>query len=276
MLVCAGETFEDLVFHDLPCWPRLGEEFKTDRMLRTWGGGALLTAVAAARQGARCQVMSALAAAAVRFLRSEGVRVRNLRRANEPHALTVALSNRNDRAFVTYPGANSLVEERLLESLPRLRARHLHLALEPTRCADWVQLLSALSQRGITSSWDFGWNPDLAGRPDFRELVCQLTYLFLNEKEAELYRGCWEGCACVVIKLGERGCEAVFGQERLRVPGIAVEAVDSTGAGDAFNGGFLTGLLEGLPLSDCLAWGNRVGAASTLCAGGLAGLPKRA
>ena len=54
-----------------------------------------------------------------------------------------------------------------------------------------------------------------------------------------------------------------------------MRAVDSTGAGDAFNGGFLCGVLRGLPPRACLRLGNFVGARSTRRAGGLDGLPGR-
>lgn len=280
-LICAGETFEDVIFHDLQEWPRLGEEFKTHRLVRTWGGGALLTAVAAARQHTSCQVVSLLAPAAERFLRKEGLRVRNLRRPEEPHAITVGLSTREDRAFVTYPGMNDELEGRLLQVLPRLKARHIHLALEPRCCQSWINALQAIRQRGITTSWDFGWNSALLERPCFVELTGSVDYLLLNQKEAECYGSCahWEEvCAhwqnrarCVILKLGSRGCVGLFEGKRYEVASTPVEALDSTGAGDAFNGG----ILEGLPLNKALELGNHVGAASTLHAGGLAGLPHR-
>ena len=281
-LVCVGETFEDLIFHDLSEWPRLGEEFRTQRLLRTWGGGALLTAVAASRQGSRVGVVSGLASAAQRFLRGEGILVRNLRRSHEAHAVTVALSTREDRAFVTYPGVNEQLEERFLSSLSGVRARHVHLALEPRDCLAWVDALQRLRKRGITTSWDFGWHAELVHRPGFSQLTSSLDTLFLNEAEALLYAGSapWESwwkkhVGCTIVKLGKQGCLALTGSDRLAVAGLAVMAVDSTGAGDAFNGGFLAAMLEGRDLQGALELGNQLGAASTLCAGGLEGLPRR-
>lgn len=276
-LVSLGETFEDIIFHDLKTWPQLGQEHRCERLLRTWGGGALLTAVAAARQGLAVQVVSGLAAAAQRFLKSENIKVRNLRRCGEAHALTVALSTLEDRAFVTYPGVNEVLEERFLRSLIRLRGRHLHLALEPRDCQAWRQALSLLRERKVTVSWDFGWNEDLVVRPGFAPLLEQIDFLFLNESEARLYGSGldWSDRPGVtVIKLGKQGCLAWSGKRKTAVGGLAVKAIDSTGAGDAFNGGFLAGMLAGHSLSDSLKLGNRIGAASTLCAGGLAGLPR--
>ena len=50
-LLCAGEAFEDLIFVGLDRLPELGEEVKTDRFTSTIGGGAVITAVKAARLG---------------------------------------------------------------------------------------------------------------------------------------------------------------------------------------------------------------------------------
>jgi sugar/nucleoside kinase (ribokinase family) len=77
-----------------------------------------------------------------------------------------------------------------------------------------------------------------------------------------------------VIKLGKRGSRWIADALDLRAPAPRLRAVDTTGAGDAFNGGFLFALLGGRPPRDCLRAGNFVGARSTLAAGGLDALPR--
>ncbi len=62
----------------------------------------------------------------------------------------------------------------------------------------------------------------------------------------------------------------------LRVPAPKVKVVDTTGAGDAFNGGFLAALVQGRDVSDCLRLGVRIGSLSTRAAGGIDGLPQGA
>jgi sugar/nucleoside kinase (ribokinase family) len=62
----------------------------------------------------------------------------------------------------------------------------------------------------------------------------------------------------------------------LRVTAPRVGVVDTTGAGDAFNGGFLAALVRGRDLSDCLRLGVHVGSLSTRAAGGIDGLPRGA
>ena len=80
-LLTAGEAFDDLVFVGLDRLPALGEEVKTDVFHATIGGGAVITAVAAARLGVPTAILSALSEPAAARLRRERVRVHNLRRA---------------------------------------------------------------------------------------------------------------------------------------------------------------------------------------------------
>ncbi|MCC6992674.1 MAG: carbohydrate kinase family protein, partial [Acidobacteria bacterium] len=126
-LLTAGEAFEDLVFLGLERLPGPGEEIKTDRFHATIGGGAVITAIGAARLGLTTSIVSALGDAAVARLRREGVRVTNLRRAGEPHAITAALSTATDRTFVTFNGVNAVLEPRLLKALATTTATHVHL-----------------------------------------------------------------------------------------------------------------------------------------------------
>ena len=268
-LVTVGEAFDDLIFYDLTALPPPGRELKTDAFARTFGGGAVITASAAARLGVRCGIVSALSREAAAHLRRAGVAVRNLRRGREPVALTVALSTRRDRRFVTYNGANRILERRLRAVVPRLRARHLHFAFDPRPCRPWVRVLERLRSAGFGTSWDFGWNPDLPHDPAFGRLVDALDYLFVNRDEARAYR-CRAAHGLTVVKLGADGCRAAGPGVDLRVPASRVRAVDTTGAGDVFNGAFLASRLRGAPLVRALHLANREAARSTRRPGGLA------
>lgn len=283
-LVTAGEAFDDLVFYGLRRLPQDGEEIKTDSFSRSPGGGAVITAIAATRLGLRCGVVCALSRACERVVRDEGVRVRNLRRPHEPAAITVALSTRRDRRLITFNGINSQLPGRLRALLPRVRARHLHLAFYPRPCRPWISVISALGRGGVTSSWDFGWNPPLARDPQFLTLAMSVDYLFLNRDEALMYARSTSLTAAldrwrraprpVVIKLGAAGSRVVGGGVDIRTAARRTRVVDTTGAGDAFNAGFLAARLRGATLEAALRLANRVGALSTRRAGGIAGLPR--
>ncbi len=240
--------------------------------------------MAAARLGLRCAIVSGLSAEAARLLRDERVRVRNLLRRGEPYAVTAALSTPRERSFATFSGANDSLEPRAVAALRRTRARHVHLALSPRDCGRWARLALALRRRGTTCSWDPGWDERLARDPAMRQLAASVDYLFLNEMEATLYartRGLaaaldfWrERARNAVIKLGRRGSRWLSPSLDLFERAPRVRTLDTTGAGDAFDGGFLFGLLRGRGPRACLRLGNRVGALSTRAAGGLAALPR--
>jgi sugar/nucleoside kinase (ribokinase family) len=78
----------------------------------------------------------------------------------------------------------------------------------------------------------------------------------------------------VAIKRGAAGALAGRGSERVSAPGFAVEAIDTTGAGDAFDAGFLAGLLAGEGLAACVRRGNACGALTTLHIGGSGGFDR--
>lgn len=284
-LLTVGESFEDLVFNGLPRVPAEGEELTTAAFERTLGGGALITAIAAARLGANVGVVSALPPAGAALLRAEGVQVHDLRAAREPHATTCAIVTPRDRAFVTYAGVNPRLPGRAARRLVRVKARHVHLAFPPRPAAPWARVVAALGRRGVTTSWDFGAHADLARDPGFYTLLGALDLVSVNELECRLFTGektveaatrvLAKTCRRALIKLGARGARLVGPGVDVAVPARRVRVVDTVGAGDAFNAGFLATWLGGGAPRACLAAGARVAAGSVAAAGGLAGLPPR-
>jgi sulfofructose kinase len=79
------------------------------------------------------------------------------------------------------------------------------------------------------------------------------------------------GVLCVT--LGVQGAIALDGDRIVRAPAFAVHAVDTTGAGDVFRGGFIHGYLSGWPLEDILRFANAAAAVSCTRAGAMASVP---
>jgi ribokinase len=89
-----------------------------------------------------------------------------------------------------------------------------------------------------------GWTPEAGVEPDWAACGSRLSEM---------------GPAVVVITLGSRGCQVIAGKNRLvRAP--HVEAVDTVGAGDAFNGALAVALAEGRPLLEAAQWANAAAA----------------
>ena len=295
-MACAGEFYVDLIFFDLTAVPALGEEVKTDRFAMSLGGGAAITASAAACLGRPAELATvwgdtAMDAEARKQLDARGVSYSPSRIQNgSTTGLSVAVSTREDRFFLTHPGANRLVAEHLLavSTMAAMgEAGHVHFALSPPRWEPFVRVIEGLQRRGTTVSWDLGWNPEAASSPGFSEICKRLDVIFFNEIEALRYAGTADVPAAlnafarpgniVVIKRGASGAIASrHGNRPVEAPAIEVEAIESTGAGDAFNGGFLHAWMDGAALDEALLAGNVCGGLSTRSPGGTASLPTSA
>jgi sugar/nucleoside kinase (ribokinase family) len=161
-----------------------------------------------------------------------------------------------------------------------------HFGLSPRDWTRYADLVRWLKKREITTSWDLGWHPEAVRLPCFRDLYASLDVVFLNKKEALRYesanspeqamRNLARPGQVIVVKLGAAGAMAVGPDGLAKAAGIKVKTVDTTGAGDAFNGGFLHYWMDGASLADCLRAGNACGAYSTTKPGGNAGTPTRA
>ena len=275
-LLTVGEAFEDLILAGLSRLPRAGEELRAPHFTTSAGGGAIITAVACARLGLRTEALTAIAKARATALGREGVTITNLMTDAEQPALTVALSIPGDRAFVTFDGVNRSLEPRVRSALRRLtrRPRHVHFALSPANCGAWIPIVQRLRDRGCSTSWDFGWNERLLQDRALPALLGSVDWLLLNEDEATLY-GKRARRPNTVVKRGARGASAFVGGSEIKSPAARATVVDTTGAGDAFNAGFLAGLLRGATVAQALRLGNYIGARSTEALGGLAALPQR-
>jgi sugar/nucleoside kinase (ribokinase family) len=275
-LLTVGEAFEDLIFGGLPRLPRAGEELRVPQFTTSAGGGAIITAVACARLGLRTRALTAISLARARALGHDRVRVINLIKQDELPATTVALSMPGDRAFVTFEGVNRELQPRFITALAHLgrRPRHIHFALSPQDCAAWLPVITRLKRDGITTSWDFGWDDRLLKDRAFPRLHASVDWLLMNDAEARLYKNVVRQ-SHVIIKRGARGASAVIDGREVKSAAARAAVVDTTGAGDAFNAGFLAAWLRGATLAQALRLGNYLGARSTEALGGIDGLPTR-
>ncbi|RME31169.1 MAG: carbohydrate kinase, partial [Thermoflexia bacterium] len=135
---------------------------------------------------------------------------------------------------------------------------------------------------GLTTSLDTNWDP--SGRWEGVLDLLPLVDVFLpNAAEACALAGTSEVemaarklaslASVVAVKLGAEGALGVRGEQIVRVPSLSVPIVDTVGAGDNFDAGFLYGLLHGWPLERALRLGTVCGALSARAAGGVAAQP---
>jgi sugar/nucleoside kinase (ribokinase family) len=192
--------------------------------------------------------------------------------------LTASLSAAHDRAFVTYVGTiDSLTAEDVPDEL-LARCRHLHLGsyfLQTRLQPGCAGLFRRARAAGLTTSLDTGYDPYETWDAGVREVQAQTDVFLPNEIEAlEITRAATvdqaladlaQSCPLVALKLGADGSVARQGETLLQQGIFPVEVVDTTCCGDAFDAGFLSAMLQGLPLAECLRWGSASGG---LIAGG--------
>lgn len=200
--------------------------------------------------------------------------------------LSVILSRGNDRAILTYLGSISALRYEEINLSLLGRARHLHLgsyfllaALRPQ-----VPSLFARAQRlGLSTSLDTNYDPAEQWAGGLAEALVQTDIFLPNETELlaisrqetleTALATLAEQTPLVAAKLGPEGAIAQQGQKTVRAKALPVEVVDTTGAGDSFDAGFIYGYLAGWELNRSLRLGCVCGSLSTQAAGGTAAQP---
>ncbi len=291
-LVVFGEFFFDLVFYDLPTVPRMGREVKTASFERFPGGGLATTALVAARLGTPTTAITrvgrdALGSPEWQKLTESGISTAGCEFSPHlPTAMTVCAACEGDRMMITHDRINTKLERLLTRPRVQKQLRsgwHLHLACALRPPQVWMPAIRKLRQKGMTISGDLGWNPEVLQSPRLPSLLKEFEFAFPNESEAKAMTGekTIEAAArklarwvrVPIVKLGPNGSLAVRDGKIVRVKSVRVRAVDATGSGDAFDGGFLHGYLAGWTLEDCLRAGNICGALATTSAGGSSAIP---
>jgi sugar/nucleoside kinase (ribokinase family) len=290
-LVIFGEFFSDMIFYGLSDRPRLGEELKTNSFLVAPGGGLSITAMAASKLGTSTGIVTRVGVDAdmlptwAEIVREKLDITACEYRKDLPTALTVSIAYKKDRMMVTHEPINKRLEELLEQQAVQRkleRSRHVHIACALRRPAKWIPTLKRLREQGLTISADFGWNPDISVR-ELMSIVKFCDFIFPNEHEAKAVTGTTNALRAAeklqdwvripVIKLGAKGALLMADGRVYRQTAMQLPVVDATGAGDAFNGGFLHEFLRGGGWDDCLRAGNLCGSLAASQPGGLQGLP---
>lgn len=291
--ITVGDLFIDIVMSGFASLPRHGEEAFATGLQREVGGGAAITACGLAKLGARVGLLGMLGGSDGQWvaerLKNRNVNIGGIRyHLSEPTGLTVAASSTEDRAFLSYNGANQFLKELLHD--PSMHgwlatARHVHFAM-PISPGLLRSLTDFLHQAGARVSVDVGWHPDWLEDEQSIDALKQVDLFFPNEREAGHMTGQSDpeamlqamgtmGLSNVALKLGSDGAMLLWDDEIFACPPQRIRPIDTTGAGDCFNAGFLYGtLLEKSP-EQCLQLGNLCGGLSTLGLGGLASFPER-
>lgn len=199
--------------------------------------------------------------------------------------LSVILNRRDDRAILTHPGLIADLKAGDVTDALLARSRHLHVAsyfLQTALQPGLPGLFARAHALGMSTSLDTNWDPSGEWR-GIETLLHQVDVFLPNGKEAFILTGVKkvgsaiqqlsQSCQVVAIKLGAKGAIARSGGDTVRMPAIPVEVVDTVGAGDSFDAGFLYGFLNDWALEKILRLAVTCGSLSTRSSGGTAAQP---
>ena len=294
-ILVAGELNVDLVMTGLPSLPVIGRELTAADFHVVLGSSSAITAARLAALGADVDFIGIVGKDDFgRFvldeLRRFGVGTDLIEQVDIPTGVTIALTYSHDRALLTYPGTiaaydGSNIAAELLVNYGHLHvgAYYLQTGLQPAL----PTLFKSARDHGLTTSLDVGWDPQeqWGGNPWLAQSLEQTDFFFPNESEAAALMGGGDTGSLtaqvggwLIVKQGGKGAAAYNKQgETLFVPALPVEVIDTTGAGDAFNAGFIYAhRVASKPVQESMRFAAACGAQAVTQVGGATGAPSAA
>jgi sugar/nucleoside kinase (ribokinase family) len=285
-VIVAGEANADLILTEVPPLELEQEKLARDMHL-VLGGSSSITAHNLARLGARVGFVGVigddfLGRLVEERLRSAGVDLSCLRKLRGAKTgLTVWHTRGRRRAGVTYLGTIARLRAADVSPAYLARARHLHVGayfllkdLQP----EAARLFQRARRLGLTTSLDCNYDPAERWDSALMETLRFTDIFFPNEDEARKITGCADVRAAakelaraariVAVKRGARGVLVASEGRLFSVPAVKTRVVETTGAGDSFNAGFLARFVRGASLEECARAGVRAGARAVTRVGG--------
>lgn len=235
-----------------------------------------------------------------REIRAEGVTVRSIEDPSAPTGLMLKERRTMATQKVSYYRAGSAgskltpedLDSSLISGAAVLHVSGITPALSATAATTIREAIDIARSQGVTVSFDLNYRANLwtteDARRSYQELIPLTDIVFAGDEEAVIATGPAHeptelaqrladlGPSQAIIKLGSKGAVASIDDKIYHQPAVAIEAVDTVGAGDAFVAGYLAELMAGKAPSDRLELAAKTGAFACLAYGDWEGLPTRA
>lgn len=274
-VLSVGRLYCDLIFIGLPRMPTLGTEVFAEGFGAHAGGGAFITAAHLAQLGHATSLSAMLPASPFGDLMRSDLEASGVDlslcaplAASEGAQITVAMVEGEERSFLTRCAGPAFPTLRA-DDLAQYDFTHVHIG-EITSLIAHPEILHLARALGATVSADCGWDDDVDASA-LAPFVGLLDVFLPNETEMDVLQGFGLGdqlAPITVVKRGPLGAELHAPDVTLTAPACVAEVTDTTGAGDAFNAGFLSQWLKGASLQNCLEAGNQRGALAVATRGG--------
>jgi len=283
-----GDINVDIVMGRLKTLPVIDKEITCETFEITMGSSAVFAACAYSLLGGNSSFLGLAGnddngKFMIQSMKELGINTHLVRFTDKVKTgVTVNLIYKNSRTQITYLGTIAELGIDHIDPTVFHHINHVHFAgiyqqynLQP----DLTQLLMIAKNQGVTTSLDPQWD-EREQWEGMEKWLPLLSYLFINEDEAlsisraDCVENAWktlsEKTSCPVIKAGKRGCLIGGGREITWVPAFPVDVVDTVGAGDAFDAGFLLGVQDkSMSIQGAARFANAVGARNCMSVGGV-------
>lgn len=288
-LLVIGEINPDLIAQGKEIVPEFNQTEKLiEKVTLTIGSSSVIMACGAARLGLRVAFIGLVGNDyfghfMLQEMQSHAIDTSGCIVDNEiSTGISIILATSNDRAILTYPGSIPEIQFSHIDKSLLQRAKHVHVGsyfllegLQP----DLPKLLKNAKETGLTTSLDTNWDPH--NNWNVEDIIPYCDIFLPNEvellkitKEKNINSGLEKlsmKIPIIAVKLGEKGAIVKQGLQYFESPGLKVDVVDTVGAGDSFDAGFIFGYLGGYTLQKSLQIACICGSLSTRSSGGTSG-----
>lgn len=293
-VLCLGETLTDIITRPVRQVSLDNDCTNVEQILFKTGGDALNNSIDLAVIGNSVAYVGRIGSDfsgdfIIDSCRQAGVNMDYVVRSASPHTKMNILINANgDRAFFYYPGASAefSLEDVDLSLLKQCRILQLGSTFHLPRfdgALGALSLLKEAQQAGVLTSMDVTKDPTGRWNEILEPCYPYLDYFLPSVEQAELLAGTSDveamadfflahGVKNLVIKLGSKGCFCRTAETAFYCGCYHVPVVETTGAGDAFVAGFLSGVLRQMSIEDCVRLGTAASAHVIQCVGANTGI----
>lgn len=287
-VIVIGELNVDIILNEIDSLPIIGKEILAKTMSVTLGSSSAIFASNLSSLGTNVAFIGKIgednfAKVVLNSLERKNVDTTHvIRTTSLSTGATIVLAYDQDRANITYPGAMNDLRLQDIDFDFLSTARHMHFSscfIQPGIRKDLTSLFRKAKELGLTTSLDTQWDPEEKWDLPLKELLPFVDIFLPNIQEFKFLtrsNSIDEGIQSlkniahtIVIKNGSNGAilwdgkilhsQPVFKNDRV---------VDTIGAGDSFNAGFINDFINNKPLEKCLETGALTGAINTTMAGG--------
>ena len=279
-VLCAGLTVCDLIFRPMSREVLEQDTSKAEDIKLSGGGDAYNVAMNLAALGEKVELLTKiglddLGEYLFQKLKKAEIGVKWCKRVEIPTSASgVFIKEDGERSFLSYKGAcHSLNKVYFVQEIFNDK-KYLYLGsafdLPQLDGAGMVEVFENAQAAGVKTILDTTGEPKIKDMEWFSEVLKHTDYFLPSLREAQKLTGKAKaeeaaeqfaelGVGCIVIKLGAQGCLLYEKGKFTKISAYPASVVDTTGAGDAFVAGFISGLLQGFSFEKCAQYGNVIG-----------------